>query len=1021
MRALLRFPFPFAFKAKRGIFLLHAFKVCITAFFILASPTLFAQWPGNAPINPPVDSFRIDGTLKANTAVGDWVPGTGSGGYVIYNPGAGWQPLNPATTTFIRDSFNSTSDRIFSGSAFSDNPNTQWKWTLGKATNKCDINTAMYHVSSSSNSKWIILGGDRYTTTGTSYIDFEFLQGTLTRNTGNDGFTYVPPTDSALFGGRVRRDFVLSMEYSNGGTNATVHYYLWELSSGSYKYVEHAIPTIVAPFQPAGSVSAFGKTNGDSTDVPFGAFGAQKYIPYAFVEAAVNIDAILGGSCSGSGLNIKTIFVKTKASDSYNAALKDFVEPQPVSFHFGTETMHYSSDNFCKSDGTATPTFSGSGTFTAAAYGTLTPPGLLFTDHNPVSNTGVIDLTNSAAGSYIITYTFSSGGGCTGSQKDTITINANPAAPSANGAEACEQNPIQTLTATATAPAGGSIVWYDAATAGSIVANPTLSSVGTVTYYAEAIASNGCHSVSRTAATLTIKGAPAAPSASGDIVCEQSPIQTLTATATAPAGGSIVWYNAATGGSIVANPTLNSVGTVTYYAEAVGSNGCHSLSRTAATLTIKAAPAAPSASGDIACEQSPIQTLTATATAPAGGSIVWYTAATGGSVVANPTLSSVGTLTYYAEAVGSNGCHSLSRTAATLTIKGAPAAPSASGDLACEQNPIQTLTATATPPSGGSIVWYSAATGGSIVANPTLNSVGTVTYYAEAIGSNGCHSLSRTAATLTIKGAPAAPSANGAIECAQNPIQTLTATATAPSGGSIVWYNLATGGSIVANPTLHALGTVTYYAEAIGSNGCHSLTRSAATLTIKSVPDAPVVSITEPSLCGSATAILTVTNPTAGTYTLTQNAGGINPPSKTYPSPDATISFSGLVPGKGYNISVSLNGCASSTSSCPPVGETTRVGSSVSEVSSLQPTVKAYPNPFSDRIRFIITSPVGGKGNLEVYNMMGQKVRTVYSGFIPSGTQTFELSLPTQRVADLIYVLRIGDKKLSGKILQINQ
>jgi hypothetical protein len=83
--------------------------------------------------------------------------------------------------------------------------------------------------------------------------------------------------------------------------------------------------------------------------------------------------------------------------------------------------------------------------------------------------------------------------------------------------------------------------------------------------------------------------------------------------------------------------------------------------------------------------------------------------------------------------------------------------------------------------------------------------------------------------------------------------------------------------------------------------------------------------------------------------------------------------------------------------------------------------VKAYPNPFSDRVKFLITSAEAGNGSLEVYNMMGQKVKTVYTGFIAAGTQTFELSMPTQQVANLVYVLRIGDKKMTGKILQINK
>ena len=46
---------------------------------------------------------------------------------------------------------------------------------------------------------------------------------------------------------------------------------------------------------------------------------------------------------------------------------------------------------------------------------------------------------------------------------------------------------------------------------------------------------------------------------------------------------------------------------------------------------------------------------------------------------------------------------------------------------------------------------------------------------------------------------------------------------------------------------------------------------------------------------------------------------------------------------------------------------------------------------------------------------MGQAVKTFYTGFIVAGTQTFEFSLPTQQVANLVYVLRIGDKKVTEK------
>jgi hypothetical protein len=45
-------------------------------------------------------------------------------------------------------------------------------------------------------------------------------------------------------------------------------------------------------------------------------------------------------------------------------------------------------------------------------------------------------------------------------------------------------------------------------------------------------------------------------------------------------------------------------------------------------------------------------------------------------------------------------------------------APTSGGDLTeCEATPIQTLTAAATSPIGSTVVWYNAATGGSIVAS----------------------------------------------------------------------------------------------------------------------------------------------------------------------------------------------------------------------------------------------------------------------------------------------------------------
>ncbi|MEO5647925.1 MAG: hypothetical protein ABIQ56_06150, partial [Chitinophagaceae bacterium] len=81
----------------------------------------------------------------------------------------------------------------------------------------------------------------------------------------------------------------------------------------------------------------------------------------------------------------------------------------------------------------------------------------------------------------------------------------------------------------------------------------------------------------------------------------------------------------------------------------------------------------------------------------------------------------------------------------------APEAPTATDQTVCAQTPIQTLTGTANAGAGETIVWYSASTGGSVVSSPTLNAVGTITYYAGARNTTTlCESITRTAVTLTI-------------------------------------------------------------------------------------------------------------------------------------------------------------------------------------------------------------------------------------------------------------------------------
>jgi hypothetical protein len=361
----------------------------LLSILLIFSTTSYAQV---APVNPPSGGFNINGGLKANTSVGDWVKGTGTGGFVLNDDGSA---PNTATTGLQRDAYNSGSDFIFTtGSKFNDIiPNLQW--TQSSAPNKNDINNAMYHVSqdpalnaNGGHDQWIMIGGDRLSTSGTSYIDFEFLQNTLTRNPTGGHFTGGGPD-----GGRTIGDRIISMEYTNGGTAANVYFYTWKKSGSTYFWDSTGSSKVTA---------AFAVTNGANESVPFGAFGLTTYPPFAFVEAAINVTKLLqasGDACAG--LSVKTLWIKTKASASSTAALKDFVEPISVSFNFGTAMIDYPGGPFCPV-GTATVNQTGiqGGTYSAS------PTGLSIN-----STTGAINLGTSTPNTYTVTYTYNSGNG----------------------------------------------------------------------------------------------------------------------------------------------------------------------------------------------------------------------------------------------------------------------------------------------------------------------------------------------------------------------------------------------------------------------------------------------------------------------------------------------------------------------------------------------------------------------------------------------------------------------------------
>ena len=218
---------------------------------------------------------------------------------------------------------------------------------------------------------WFMGGVSTLTASGNKHIDFEFYReelhadGGQMTTAGKDGGRTAWIFDA---NGHVLQtgDFIVSVDYLNGGTQLASSVRLWVnpqtfpngnltalngllpfqltgvfnsgTQSGAFGYAEILLP--------AGSSALIVKANDDfqTTAAPWGTLNGSKaelaadYIPMQWLEVGVNLSELgldpsryEGLSC---GAPLGTVFVKSRASQSFTAELKDFVRPMP----FGNES-----------------------------------------------------------------------------------------------------------------------------------------------------------------------------------------------------------------------------------------------------------------------------------------------------------------------------------------------------------------------------------------------------------------------------------------------------------------------------------------------------------------------------------------------------------------------------------------------------------------------------------------------------------------------------------------------------------
>ena len=243
-----------------------------------------------------------------------------------------------------------------------------------------------------------------------------------------------------------------------------------------------------------------------------------------------------------------------------------------------------------------------------------------------------------------------------------------------------------------------------------------------------------------------------------------------------------------------------------------------------------------------------------------------------------------------------------------------------------------------------------------------------------------------------------------------------------------------------ANPDETTIYTVTKTNKATGCSNTASVT-----VTVDdAIPETPTICVTQPSLCGPSTGSITIKSPVGTDYEYSIDNG-----SHWQSSPEFINLSAGSV--TGIKVKRISTGCVSGAADCSdsdctsgatlksatieeviksgPVEEVIKSGpveeavksATIEKVAGSEFSVRAFPNPFSNEVKFVVTVPEAGNGSLELFNLTGQKVKTIYKGHMNAGINSYEISLPVKQSAALIYMFRAGEKQLTGKLLQISQ
>jgi hypothetical protein len=81
-------------------------------------------------------------------------------------------------------------------------------------------------------------------------------------------------------------------------------------------------------------------------------------------------------------------------------------------------------------------------------------------------------------------------------------------------------------------------------------------------------------------------------------------------------------------------------------------------------------------------------------------------------------------------------------------------------------------------------------------------------------------------------------------------------------------------------------------------------------------------------------------------------------------------------------------------------------------------SLKVFPNPFSDEVRFEFVSPISSQAKIDIYDITGRMVQTIYEGFVKESTTYNAEFKPKSEVSGMFfYRMKLNDVTDNGKLI----